>query len=403
MTVEPWARIPREEFRERQDRARRAAQDAGVDGLVVYSRGGAPVDMSADVLYLANHYSQQPYVADHVGIGTARSHGVLILPVEGPSILVVDVPWWRRDLVVADDVRPSIHVTARVGEALRDTRLRGRSVGVVGVSYMSAAAYLGLLEVAGDTQLVRLDDLVERLRMVKSPAEQALIRDAAAIGTRAVDGLMEAAVAGATEAECVRAGYNVVVAAGAVMYDAPCASGPWSHEFTWARAPSYDAWRPMDRGDLFHADCYGAYGGYFWDFGRTRVVGDEPTEEQRELLEATIEGVETVCAAIEPGITAGDAYAVAEAWMDQNVAVNAIPEVEPETEGFPAVGHGIGMSWEAPWLMKDDPTPLEPGMWLAVEMLFGHSDLGGTFFEQNGLVTASGFEVLTTSRSRWWS
>lgn len=403
MTVEPWKRIPKEEFRERQDRAREAARDAGVDGLVVYSRGGAPVDMCADVLYLTNHYSQQPYVADHVGIGTARSHGVLVLPVEGPSILLVDVPWWRGDLVVADEVRPSIHVTERVGEALRDAGLAGRSVGLVGASYMSAAAYLGLREVAEDIRLVRLDDLVERLRVVKSPAEQALIREAAAIGTRAVDAVMEAAVAGATEADCARAGYDVVVAAGAAMYDAPCASGAWSHQFTWARAPSHDAWRPMETGDLFHVDCYGAFGGYFWDFGRTRVVGDEPTERQRDLLEATIEGVETVCAAIKPGITAGEVYAVADAWMGESPAVRAIPEVEPETEGFPAVGHGIGMSWEAPWLMEGDATRLEPGMWLAVELLFGHPDLGGTFFEQNGLVTESGFEVLTPARSRWWT
>lgn len=402
MTFDPWTAIPKGEFRDRQDRARKAAQEAGLDGLVVYSRGGGPVDMCADVLYLTNHYSQQPYVADHVGIGTARSHGVVVLPVEGPSVLIVDIPWWRKDVVVADDVRASIHVTDRVGEALRDTGLVGKRVGVVGASYMSAAAYLGLQAVADGTELVRRDALVESLRVVKTPAEQGLIRRAADIGNRAVDAIMDAAVAGVTEADCAKAGYEVVIGEGATMYDAPCASGPWSHRFTWGRLPSHDAVRPMEAGDLFHVDCYGAYGGYFWDFGRTRVVGDEPTKQQRDMLEATIEGVETVCSAITPGMTAGEVYAAAEEWMSANPVIASIPEVEPETEGFPAVGHGIGMSWEAPWLMKDDPTPLEPGMWLAVELLFGHPDLGGTFMEHNGLVTEDGFEVLTTAQSRWW-
>jgi Xaa-Pro aminopeptidase len=402
VTFDPWTAIPREEFRDRQDRARKAARDAGLDGLVVYSRGGGPVDMCADVLYLTNHYSQQPYVADHVGIGTARSHGVVVLPVEGPSVLIVDIPWWRKDLVVADDVRASIHVTDRVGEALRDSGFMGKRVGVVGASYMSAAAYLGLQSVAGGTELVRHDALVESLRVVKTPAEQDLIRRAVDIGNRAVDAIMDAAVAGATEADCAAAGYEVVIGVGATMYDAPCASGPWSHQFTWGRLPSHDAVRPMEAGDLFHVDCYGAYGGYFWDFGRTRVVGDQPTAKQRDMLEATIEGVETVCSAITPGMSAGEVYAAAEEWMSANPVIASIPEVEPETEGFPAVGHGIGMSWEAPWLMKDDPTPLEPGMWLAVELLFGHPDLGGTFMEHNGLVTEDGFEVLTTARSRWW-
>ena len=116
---DPWRAIPPDEFRERQRRAREAAAAAGCDGAVVWSRGGAFMDMCADVLYLSNHYSQQPYMGDEAGIGSARSHGVVVLPVEGPTTVVVDVPWWRRDLVVADDVRPTIHVVEAAAEAIR--------------------------------------------------------------------------------------------------------------------------------------------------------------------------------------------------------------------------------------------------------------------------------------------
>lgn len=402
MRFDPWTAIPPAEFLLRQDRARRAAAAAGLDGLVVYSRGGAFVDMHADVLYLTNHYSQQPYMPDHVGIGSARSHGVVVLPVSGLCVLVVDIPWWRRDLVVADDVRASNDVTARVGDALASTGLRGRRVGLVGSGCMTAAAYRGLLGAAGDTELVVVDDLVERLRVRKSAAELALIRRSVAIGNRAVAAMMEAAVAGGTEAEAARAAVEVVVAAGAVLYDAACASGPRSHQFTWARLPSHDGVRALQPGDLFHVDCYGAYGGYFWDFGRTRVIGDQPTDAQRGLLEATVEGVERTCAAIRPGRTAGEVFAEAAAWMKADPVVQSLPAGEAETEGFPAVGHGIGLSWEAPWLMPEDPTVLEPGMYLAVELLFGHESIGGTMFEHNGIVTDDGFEVLTTCPSRWW-
>src|SRR5256885_13170047 len=117
---DPWRVIPAEEFRARQQHAREAAAGEGLDALVVWSRGGAFMDMSADVLYLTNHYSQQPYMGDEAGIGSARSHGVCLLPVDGPSTVVVDVPWWRRDLVVADDVRPSIHVVETAARAVRD-------------------------------------------------------------------------------------------------------------------------------------------------------------------------------------------------------------------------------------------------------------------------------------------
>ena len=83
MTLDIEHAIAPEEFRARQEKARASAEQRGLDGLMVWSRGGGPVDMSADVVYLANHYSQQPYMADHVGIGSGRSHGVLVLPVKG--------------------------------------------------------------------------------------------------------------------------------------------------------------------------------------------------------------------------------------------------------------------------------------------------------------------------------
>ena len=143
--IDPWKAVSAEEFRLRQDAARAACSAAGLDGLVVYSRGGACVDMYADVLYLSNHYSQQPAMGDHAGIGTARAHGVLVLPVDGPCIAVVDVPWWRPDLVVADDVRMSTDVTDAVAGAIRDTGLDTKRWALVGSSSMNAAAYRGLV------------------------------------------------------------------------------------------------------------------------------------------------------------------------------------------------------------------------------------------------------------------
>jgi Xaa-Pro aminopeptidase len=358
--------------------------------------------MCADVLYLAGHYSQQPYMGDEAGIGTARSHGVVVLPVDGPVTVVVDVPWWRRDLVVADDVRPSIRVVETTADAVRGLGLAQGRLAMVGASYMTAAAWLGLAEQLPEARLVRSDMLVQRLRVLKSAAEQDLIRRACALGNRTLEALIDAVVEGATEADAVAEASRVLLAGGGVLYDAACASGPWAHGYTHARLPSADATRRFERGDLFHVDCYGAYGGYYFDFARSRCVGDEPTPAQRDLLEAVIECVETVCAAIRPGMTAGDVYAVADRYLAESAFVRSIPADEPEMEGFPACGHGLGLGWEAPWLMPGDPTPIEPGMYLAVEILLGHPSLGGAMFEHNGLVGEDGFEVLTTARSRWW-
>jgi Xaa-Pro aminopeptidase len=394
--IDPWKAVSAEEFRLRQDAARAACSAAGLDGLVVYSRGGACVDMYADVLYLSNHYSQQPAMGDHAGIGTARAHGVLVLPVDGPCIAVVDVPWWRPDLVVADDVRMSTDVTDAVAGAIRDTGLDTKRWALVGSSSMTAAAYRGLVSALPLHDRIRVEDeIIETLRLVKSPAEQQLIRQSVAIGDETVRAIMGAATPGATEAEAVAAGYAVLVPAGAALYDAPCGSGPNAHHFTWARLPSYDATRPMRTGEIFHFDSYGAYGGYLWDFGRSTVIGTEPSPKQHAILETTIAGVEAICDAIRPGMTASDVGDFGAAWLRGSPIGHALPE-------FPAVGHGIGMSWERPWLMHGDPTVLEPGMFLAVELLLGDRETGLCMFEQNGFVTTSGFELLSTAPVRWW-
>jgi Xaa-Pro aminopeptidase len=402
MTLDIEHAIAPEEFWERQEAARRAAAERGLDGLAVWSRGGGPIDMSADVVYLANHYSQQPYMPDHVGIGSGRSHGVLVLPVKGPSILVVDVPWWRKDLVVADDVRPGNDVTALAVDAMRSAGLDAARVGLVGASHMTAAAYLGFAAGLPNGDLERADTLVEDLRIHKSPAEVELLRAAIALGTEAVRRSFELVVPGNTEGDVAAEVAAVVARAGGALYDAPCGSGSRSNHFTWARMPSWDASRKLESGDIFHMDTYGGVGGYFWDFGRCRVVGDHPTPAQVELIEANIAIVDAVCAAIKPGIRARDAHAAGAAVAAQLPIVQRLAEGPSETEGFPALGHGIGLGWEGPWITATDETILEPGMAIAVETLFGAEGVGGTFFEENGIVSETGFDVLSRVQKRWW-
>ncbi|MGH7484656.1 MAG: hypothetical protein ACREMY_03500, partial [bacterium] len=61
------ARIQREEFLERQRRARTACQARGLDGLIVWGRCGGSQDKYADLLYLSNFYSHFPCLKDRPG------------------------------------------------------------------------------------------------------------------------------------------------------------------------------------------------------------------------------------------------------------------------------------------------------------------------------------------------
>jgi Xaa-Pro aminopeptidase len=402
ITNDPWCAIDKDEFRARQDNVRLKCEELGLDGAIVWSRGGAFVDMCADVLYLTNHYSQQPYAGDEAGIGEARSHGVVVLPVDGPTYLIVDTTYWRPDLAVYDEVLLSTHVPSAAADALRKAGLEGRRVALTGVSYMTAAAYLGLCEQSASTRFERVDRLVEQFRLRKSPAEVAVIRKAAELGNKTVEALMDGVVEGATEAEAVAAASHVLIAGGGVLYDAACASGPWSTDFTRARLPSADHVRKLERGDLFRVDCYGAYGGYFFDFARSRCVGDDPIPDQHLLLETAVQCIETMCDAIRPGMSAGELFSVGDTFLKDCEFARKFPPPTTGVVSFPALGHGLGLGWEWPYIQPGVTVELEPSMYLALEVQLAHPDVGGAMFEHDVLVTAHGSEVLTTARSRWW-
>jgi Xaa-Pro aminopeptidase len=395
---DPWAVIGRAEFLDRQTRFREAMARAGYAVALVVSRGGGAPDMSADVLWLANHYVPGPYVGDEAGLGRARQHAFLVFG-ETETIAVADVESLRTDLLVADRLDLNVDVPAAVSAALREVGADSGRVLLVGASYMTAAAYLSLRRELPHVEFVVDDGFVKKLRTLKSPAELKLLRAASELGSRAIEAVVDAVVEGATEAEAVARGAAVIYRGGGAPYDIVCGSGADAHLYTRHRLPSADSVRRFVKGDLFHVDVYGSLGGYFFDLARSRAVGDAPNEFQRRLLEAPIAIVEAILAEVRPGAVAED---LAEIGRATEVKVSPFDSQLSERASFPAYGHGLGVSWEGPYIAPGDTSRLQVGMCLAIECRIGRKGHGGAMFEQVGAVTKSGFEQFTDARARWW-
>lgn len=390
------AKIPRAEYQSRQSRlATQALDELGLDAVVVVSRGGGDTDMAMDVLWLTNHYSAYGAYPDTPFMGTARAHGIFIMAAGRPSVLISDVSWYRTDLVVADEVEWSMDISGATVKVLRRLGLERARIGLVGTSNMTAALYRHMMAELSSARWSVHDQLVEQMRLVKSPAEQAVMREAIRIGSAAVDAVMGAAVPGATEAEATLAGFEVMVPAGAMLYDQPTASGPLAHNYSWSRIPSWDACRRMEAGEWFHIDHFGTYEGYLWDLGRSRVVGDHMTGEQAELLDVGIELVDALARAIYPGVTAGEVHAAGVDYL------RGTPFRLKEDDFTHPFGHGIGLSWEAPWICHGNEEVLVEGMFVAIEGFLGAQNIGGAMFEENGYIGPNGYENLSTCRRRY--
>ncbi len=401
--------IPKREFAERRRKLAELAHARDLSAVLVWSKGGGTVDLYGPVFYLSNHYTQFPQIADRPPSWTGRAHAALVLPTDGPATLISDIPDYREDLVAIDDVRVGMNVPELAAQVVREKRLDSCRIGLVARDYMLAGAYQDLVRALPGVEWVPAEDLFERVRCVKSPNEIRIIRKACEIGSTVCTTLMEAVQPGRTEAEAMAEALYVLTREGGVMYDHPVASGEHSHHYAYGRLPSWDHYRRFEPGDLFHVDMYGAFEGYYYDLGRSTVVGRRATKAQKELLEAAMAAVEATIAAVRPGATAGDvARAGFRCLAEHGFRITATRE-EFERAGeaalnmtFPSMGHGLGMWWELPWLTPDDDTVLAPNMVLAIERAVGRPGVGAASYEDDVLVTESGCEVLTTTRKRWW-
>lgn len=404
-TVEP---VPMSEYGERRARLRELVAERGLDGVLVVSRGANGGDWGADIVYLTNHYSAFPQIPDRPGQWSGRGYSGLVMPADGDGTLVVEIPDWRQDLVAVDDVRVELDLWAGLAETLRDRGLGAGHVGLIGRESLLHIAIDRIRDELPDLRLSWADDLVEQLRRIKSPAEIRLVRESTRVGGEMVQAFVEAAVPGATEADCVLAALQCGIPQGAFPLDIPVASGEHVDHFLWDRMPSWDWRRPLEAGDMIHPDMYGTVGGYFYDLVRTTVAGRTVSSAQREVLEASVAVVEHIIEGMRPGVACGELFERGAAWLGEHDF--DVPGSEHSQgvallgQSYPSFGHSLGLAWENPSLVPGETAVLQPGMVMAVEAEVGRPGAGTGAFEHNLLVTEDGVEILTAHVPNvWWA
>jgi Xaa-Pro aminopeptidase len=395
------------EYAERRARLRAAAADRGLDGVFVVSRGANGADWGADIVYLANHYSAFPQIPDRPGKWSGRGHAGLVMPADEDGTLVVDIPDWREDLVQVEDVQVALDLWAGLSEALERRGLGAAHVGLIGRESLPHVAVDRIRAALPEVRFSWADDLVEDLRRIKSPAEIELVREATRVGGEMVEAFMEAAVPGATEADCVLAALQRGLPQGAFPLDIPVVSGEHVDHFQWDRMPSWNWTRPLLPEDMIHPDMYGTVNGYFYDLVRTAVAGRTATAGQREVLEASVAVVEHIIAGMRPGVACGELFERGAAWLtEQGFQAPGAAESEGVAmlgQAYPSFGHSLGLAWENPSLVPGEAAVLEPGMVIAVEAQVGRPGAGTGAFEHDVLVTRDGVEILTAhAQNVWW-
>jgi len=326
------------------------------------------------------------------GIRWRRSERITlaIIPAHGEVVVVTpafEEPSVRETLQVGGDVRPwneHENPIERIVQGLHD---RGVASGVVAVESTTRFFVVdGIRRATGAYDMVSADSLVRACRLVKSPAELALMQIANNVTIEALR-IMHASVTQGMNSEDISAQMDRTTIA---LGGAPEFSMVLLNEASALPHGSVHVQTVRD-GSVVLMDCGCTVQGYQSDISRSWVFG-QANDRQRKVWNTVKRGQEVALETAKIGVPVGR--------IDD--AVRAYYEGQGWGPGYKLpglphrTGHGIGLDGHEPaYLVHGDTTPLEAGMCFSDEPGIYIPGEFGIRLEDCWTMTASGPRLFT--------
>ncbi|HUI16257.1 MAG TPA: Xaa-Pro peptidase family protein [Alphaproteobacteria bacterium] len=372
--------FPLEEFKARQSRTRQAIAKAGLDWLLVIH----PVSL---------HWL--------IGAETKSYQAFQCLPLaaeEKPLVMFTreSERYEFEDDTLADEVRgwggsepeDPIEAFERLAADLGLGRAR---IGLeVPAYYLHPHHYLRLKSMLGAALVAEPSNLVPELKMVKSPRELALVREASRIADHAMEACVKGFREGRSELEVAGDIYHALMTSGSGLPASTInlVSGErlrFSHG-----APTL---RKIRRGDCGNVEFGAAYKRYTTTIGRQFSLG-APSPRLKEVYDIVRRAGEAMIAEIRAGVPAIVPHEAAK----RVIAQAGLDRYRIHTSGY-GIAPGVPPAWGEPINMfGGSRDTLQAGMVVSVEppVFIGEEKLGARIID-NVVVTATGAERL----SRW--
>ncbi|GAB5467842.1 MAG: Xaa-Pro peptidase family protein [Rhodospirillales bacterium] len=366
------------EFADRQAAACRSLVGEGLDALLIFRQ---------ESMYYLSGYDTFGYVYFQCLVLTADGRQALIT--RAPDRRQAELTSTLEDIRVwvdAPDADPALELRALLDEM----GLRGARLGVEYEAYGLTARNGKRLEaaLAGFATLSDASWLVTRLRLIKSPAEIAYVRRAAALADDALEAALPLAGPGGDEAEILAAMQGAIFRGGG---DDP------ANEFIIGSGPQallcryYSGRRRLDARDQLTLEWAGAYRHYHSAMMRTIPIGKVP-ESQRRMHEVAREALLAVEAALQPGRPVGEAF---------DAHARVIDAAGLGHSRMHACGYSLGavfapnwMDW--PMLYHGNPVPVAPGMVFFCHMILFDDAAGlAMTLGRTSLIGSGGAEPLS--------
>lgn len=377
----------RAEYLARITRVKAAMRAAGIDVLVCAD----PANMN----YLTGYDGWSFYVHQYVALG---------LDAEEPLWVgrAMDAPGARITAFIADaNIRPypethvdsdDLHPAQFLGQVLTGAGYGAATIGVdLDAFYFTARAWLELGKALPQARIVDAKGLVNWVRLVKSDAEVALMRGAAAIVSNAMAVGMAAVVPGAREcdvvAEITAAQFRGVPGFWgdypAALANVPSGAKTAAPHLTWSG-------ERYVHGNVAYLELGGCHARYHAALARTLYMGTPPAG-LLDVAKVVAEGLDIALDTARAGATAHD---VAAAW---NAVIARAGYAKPSR-----IGYAIGLNYPPDWgerslsLREGEHRALEKNMCFHMILGMWMDDWGYELSETFRVTASGGPEVLTS-------
>jgi Xaa-Pro aminopeptidase len=351
--------------------ARAVAGELGVDVLVVTP--------GSDLRYLCGYHAHAMERLTALAV-PRRGEPFLVVPrLEAPMVDASPAGGLGLEVVAWDETDDPF---ARLAEAVA-ARLGAAPARVAVGARTWAEHALGVQRAVPGAALELAGPVLDRLRMVKTPAEVEELARAGAAIDRVHAAMGEWLRVGRTEAEVGADIAAAILAEGHVGVDFTIVgSGPNG------ASPHHElSERVVQAGDVVVVDIGGETAtGYRSDCTRTYVVGGSADPQVTDWYAVLQQAQEAATAVVRPGVTCEQVDAVAR---------DLITAAGWGEHFIHRTGHGIGLdTHEAPYVVAGNDLPLEPGMAFSVEPGIYLAGRCGARIEDIVVCTDDGVRVL---------
>ena len=333
-----------------------------------------------EVLFVVGNPWRNDYLRYACGVALSEGQAVAVVDPKERNVLIVETPA-EAARIAAEQPGLDVHFAPSAIAAANDLvgKMSGRKIGMAprpAVPYLLARGEAG-------ASVARSTAMLDRLMLVKSPAELEAVRKAAALADEGYRVFMSAIRVGRPE-------YELVADVEAYFREKGC---PDNFQLLGSGGRELRAMRPPNEkrlalGDIVGTEVTPCVEGYYAQICRTLVVGPA-SEVQKRAFAVYNEAMEAGIASVRPGVTAGQvARAENEVFRRRGLG-------DYVTSEYTRVrGHGLGLYVDSkPSILEDVDMVLEPGMTLVVHPNTYHPDTGYILHGESLRVTDTGCEV----------